>query len=84
VREIFAPRETPDPGRVFYTIRKEDIHKSVIQTEIGPIHVSEFMGIIQTRDVRKRIYRVPNAGNYWFWHLENQQQYENRIGAVRE
>lgn len=84
MREIFAPSDTPppDPGRVFYTIRPEDVHKSVLPTTIGNINVIEFMGRVLKIDVGKRIYRVPNnEGNYWFWQMENQQQFERRIAA---
>lgn len=82
VREIFPPepKEPSDPGRVFYTIRPEDVRKTTIQTEIGPIHVGPFMGGIQRNDVGKRLYRVPNnAGDMWFWQVENQEQYIQRM-----
>jgi hypothetical protein len=77
VREVFAPVDHPlDPGRVFYTIRAEDINKRTIQTEIGPIHVFEFIGYVMRQDVGKRLYRVPNnEGNCWFWQMENDAQY---------
>lgn len=87
MREIFPPKpqESTDPGRVFYTIRPEDKGKRVIETEIGKIPVWEFIGYVMRCDVGKRLYRVPNnAGDYWFWQMENHVQYENRIGAVRE
>lgn len=88
MREIFPP--SPEHhrvlGHVFYTIRPEDVRKTIIQTEIGPIYVGEFMGRILKMDVGKRLYRIPNnEGNYWFWQMENQQQFERRMaGAVRD
>ena len=85
MREIFTPREKKrDPGRVFYTLRREDIGKTVIDTEIGPIHVKEFIGQVLRIDVGKRLYRVPNdEKNYWFWQMENQEQYERRLNEQR-
>ena len=84
MREVFAPREPTDPGRVFYTITAADVHKTVIQTEIGPVNVVSFMGPVQKGDVGKRLYRVPNeAGDYWFWQVENNEQRDKRLGKAR-
>lgn len=83
VREIFTASEPRDPGRVFYTIRRGDVGKSVLNTEIGPIHVTEFIGRVLRCDVGKRLYRVPNnAGDMWFWQVESQVAYENRTGKA--
>lgn len=82
MREIFPPvdqRDT-DPGRVFYTIRREDTGKGTIATEIGPIHVSAFMGLIRSYDVGKRLVRTPNnASDLWFWQLESNSQLRDRL-----
>lgn len=81
MREIYTvvPGEAPDPGRVFYTIRREDVGKSVLNTEIGPIHVTEFIGRVLYSDVGKRIYRTPNnAGDMWFWQIESHVNFEIR------
>jgi hypothetical protein len=79
MREVFLARERRDPGRVFYTILAEDVGKTVIQTEIGPILVNEFIGRIRSKDIGKRLYRVPNnAGDYWYWQLEGKKQFEER------
>lgn len=85
MREVYTvvPGEAPDPGRVFYTIRPEDVGKSVLNTEIGPIHVTEFIGRVLYSDVGKRLYRIPNnAGDYWFWQIEGQEQFEIRTGKL--
>jgi len=80
MREVFKPRSDPrDPGRVFYTIRLEDIGKTVIQTEIGPIHVTDSIGRVYKFDVGKRLYRVPNNdGDWWYWQIENDAQFARR------
>lgn len=82
MREIFPsnPAQPPDPGRVYYTIRQEDVGKTLIATEIATINVSEFMTRVRGHDVGKRIIRTPNnAGDYWFWQLESQEQFETRM-----
>lgn len=82
MREVFPPVEqgTADPGRVYYTIRVEDIGKNVIQTEIGPISAVSFMGAVRSYDVGKRLVRRPNnAGDLWFWQLESDSQLRDRL-----
>lgn len=79
MREIFTASEPRDPGRVFYTIRREDVGKSVLNTEIGPIHVTKFIGRVLYSDVGKRLYRTPNnAGDMWFWQIESHVNFETR------
>ena len=76
MREIFAEQPERDPGAVFYTITDADVGKTVIQTEIGPIHVADVIGRVLKHDVGKRLYRVqcddPAAG--WIWQFENDAQ----------
>lgn len=84
MREIFTPRKPRDPGHVFYTIRPEDVGKNLIPTEIGNISVKEFIGRVLKHDVGKRLYRVCDLNGQWFWQMENDTQYNSRIGAVRE
>lgn len=81
MREVFEPKDRPrDPGRVFYTIRHTDIGKQKIVTTVGPVNVGDLMGGIMRHDVGKRIYRVPNeAGDWWYWQVENEQQFAERI-----
>lgn len=84
MREIFAASEPRDPGRVFYTIRKEDLKKAVIMTEIGLVNLAECLGRVLPCDVGKRIYRVPNnAGDWWFWQVENDAQFKRRTGEAK-
>lgn len=81
MREVFAPSDEPppDPGRVFYTIRREDVGKSVLQTTVGPIRL-DFMGGVRKFDIGKRIYRVPTSDpSYWIWQVESQNQFEERM-----
>jgi hypothetical protein len=81
MREVFAPGYKPDPGRVFYTIRPEDLNKSVIQTEVGPINLAFCIGRVFPADIGKRLFRtLNNAGDQWFWSIESARQYEIRIG----
>lgn len=84
-REVFAVKEPDDPGRVFYTIRPEDVGKGVIQTEIGPIVMINVIGRVMEIDIGKRLYRVPNdEGNYWYWQAENNEQRDRRLGVPRK
>jgi hypothetical protein len=85
MREIQPARLPADPGRVFYTIRPEDVGKGIIDTEIGPIAVSDVLGRVQPGDVGKRLYRVPTDGGLpdqpllWYWQAENNQQRDARL-----
>ncbi len=84
MREVFAKAELApaDPGEVFYTIQAEDVGKAVIQTEVGPVHVGDFMGRIQPVDVDKRLYRRQNiSGDWWYWQIENNEQRDERLRA---
>ena len=60
-----------NPGRVFYTIRPEDVGKGIIQTETGPIIVHDVLGRVQPGDVGTLLYRVPTDGGLgWYWTRE--------------
>lgn len=83
-REVFAldvPKKvTLDPERVFYTIRDEDVRKSLIRTTAGIINMSDFMGPVQKQDVGKRIFRtLTDAKDSYVWHLESDEERDKRL-----
>lgn len=81
MREIFKQAKPADPGRVFYTITREDVGRLVIPTEIGAINLTDVIGRVQAIDVGKRLYRVPNnARDHWLWQCENSEQLDRRLG----
>jgi hypothetical protein len=78
--EIFAPDRPARLGFVFYTIRAEDVGKSVIETEKGPISLSAVIVRVSKGDIGKRVYHVLNeAGDTWFWQVENDAQRDKRV-----
>jgi hypothetical protein len=80
MREVHATDQHPDPGRVFYTIRPEDVGSAVIHTDAGPIYMVNVLGRIMKRDVGKRLYRTPtDDGGSWYWSAENDEQRDNRL-----
>jgi|SRR5215471_14224070 len=86
MREIFAPKDPADtdPGRVFYTIRPEDVGKGTIPTEIGPIHLVNVIGRVMSCDIGKRLYRMPAGADpdgrvAWVWQCENEEQRNTRV-----
>lgn len=83
MREIFGPRPEHDPGAVFYTITEGDVGKRVLHTEIGPIALVDVMGYVLPNDVGKRLYRrLTDAGDHYFWQVENNQQRDTRLGIT--
>jgi hypothetical protein len=85
MREIQPAAIPPDLGRVFYTIRPEDVGKGIIDTEIGPISVHDVLGRVQHLDVGRRLYRVPADGGAegqpvtWYWRAETNKQRADRL-----
>lgn len=79
MEEIFT-ETAPDPGNCFYTIREADVGKTVIRTTAGPVRITGPLGLILTRDVGKRLYRVPvNDGSGWTWQAESASQRDARL-----
>lgn len=91
-REVFKPaeEESTDPGRIFYTITREDIGKSSIKTMAGVIGLSDVIGYVQRIDVGKRLYRVPTNGGIegqpvsWIWQAESDTQRDARLAKEGE
>lgn len=83
MREVFEPESAaPDPGRVFYTIKPEDVGKGVLRTSIGPIHLGGVLGKVLPDDVGKRLYRVQmNDKSGWIWQAENDRQRDARLNT---
>lgn len=82
MREIFKGEPvTADPGKVFYTITKEDIGNSVIRTPECAIYLTEFMGRVRRIDVGKRLYRVGDNKGGWLWQVENDRQRDQRLAG---
>jgi hypothetical protein len=89
MREIFKPATPPaEPGRVFYTIATEDAGTATIETEIGPICLSGWFGIVRKGDVGKRLHRTPVNGGIsgqlvtWVWQVENEAQRDARLART--
>lgn len=76
--EIFAPREHPDIGECYFTLRSIDVGKASILTEIGRVELRDMMGYVTPRDVGKRLYRFFFGGS-WVWMVENNDQYQRRL-----
>lgn len=58
-----------------YTIQPEDVGKRTLYAFGKPWPVVDFMGVIQTRDVGKRVVRCTNAAeDYEFLQVENDSQ----------
>ena len=87
MREIGPPKPDPDPGECFYTIRKEDAGKTVIDTEIGRVSVAPLLGTVLKQDIGKRLYRLRDYGGDWqgapayAWQAENNAQFRKRKEA---
>jgi hypothetical protein len=80
MREIFETPAPRDPGRVFYTIRRADVRKIILRTEIGPIYLTNVIGYVLPVDVGRRLYRVLNeAGDSWLWQCESIAQRDQRL-----
>lgn len=81
MREVFAVTDShPSPGDLFYTIRREDVGKTVIKTEAGPISLGSVTGYVISRDIGKRLTRtLDNAGVSWVWHMESDEQHSKRL-----
>lgn len=82
MREVFNRKNQADPGRVFYTITRDDVwgNSAVVQTEIGPIYIRQVLGRLTPNDVGRRMYRVPgNDERYWYWQAENDKQRAARL-----
>jgi len=86
MREVFKPTsESGDPGRVFYTITRDDIGHGFIQTTAGQVALGSVMGFVLAQDVGKRLYRLPNhAGDSYIWQVESNDQRDQRLGKERE
>ena len=92
MREIFAPKDPADtdPGRVFYTIRPEDVGKGTIPTEIGPILLVNVIGRVMSCDIGKRLYRMPAGADpdgrviEWIWQAENEEQRDRRLARAEQ
>lgn len=76
-REVFKARNL-DPGEVFYTITREDIGRTVIVTEAGPIYLNQVIGRVLDGDVGIRLYRI-GSGTGWNWTAENRKQRDKRL-----
>jgi len=84
MREIFPPKPRKFlRGAVFYTIRPEDVGKTVIETEIGKIHAGNFMGKVKEHDVGKRIIGVCSHETF-HWSVESDSQRNHRIEIEQE
>jgi hypothetical protein len=83
-REVFKTRSN-DPGEVFYTITREDIGKTTIVTDAGPIYLNQVIGRVLDGDVGIRLYRVTGGGGAgWLWTAENRRQRDDRQKAERK
>jgi hypothetical protein len=80
MREIGPLKPHYDPGEVFYTIRKEDVGKQVIETEIGKIDVGTTLGRVITADIGRRLYRKNLGDSGYTWQAENNAQRRKREG----
>lgn len=80
MREIgpAKPQEDNDPGEVFYTIRREDVGKTVIETEIGPVVIAMILGRILRNDIGRRLYRINLGDSGYIWQTENNKQRRER------
>lgn len=85
-REVFetTDKTSTDPGRIFYTIRREDIGKRFIRTPEILIQLADVIGYVQPADVGKRLIRVQNnAKDSWFWVCEGDAQRDKRLAAEK-
>lgn len=88
MREVFKPMPKPkyDPGEVFYTVQPEDVGKRSIETDVGTINLSDFLGQIIKSDVGKRLYRqkIRDGEEFeYIWRAENQQQRDERVSRTK-
>lgn len=82
-REIFKVKPDVDPGDVFYTITREDIGKTTIVTDAGPIYLNQVIGRVLDGDVGIRLYQIPGAGAGYRWTAENRRQRDDRVKAEK-
>lgn len=83
-REVFKQKEM-DPGEVFYTLAREDIGRTTVVTEAGPIYLNQVIGRVLDGDVGIRLYRIPGAGGTgWNWTAENRRQRDDRLKMEAE
>jgi hypothetical protein len=83
-REVFKAQTPSDPGQVFYTITADDIGKTTIVTEAGPIYLNQVIGRVLDGDVGIRLYRVPGQPAGYRWTAENRQQRNDRLKQEAE
>jgi hypothetical protein len=85
MREIQPRRPEPvDRELWFYTIRPEDVGKTVIHTEEGPLNMTDSIGWVLRIDIGRRLYgRVDNCG-VRNWQRESEQQYAERVRHAEE
>lgn len=84
MREFFPPGAAVNPGEGFYTIRPEDVGRTVIPMDIGPLNIRGIMGYVLRRDVGKRLYRKIDGTGYAYWQVESDRQFRERTEAKRE
>lgn len=81
MREVFTPEppQVPRTDDIFYTIRREDVGKTVIPTTDVNIPFVTIGGRVLKHDVGKRIFgHLDYAG--WHWTMENDKQRDQRTG----
>jgi hypothetical protein len=84
-REVFKTKPESDPGEVFYTITREDIGRTTIVTDAGPIYLNQVIGRVLDADVGIRLYRIPGSGNCgWHWTAESRTQRNDRLKLERK
>jgi hypothetical protein len=81
-REVFKARE-PEPSEVFYTLTREDVGRTVIVSEVGPIYLNQVIGRVLDGDVGIRLYRI-GSGTGWNWTAENRKQRDERLRAEKK
>jgi hypothetical protein len=78
-REVFKLQALADPGDVFYTITPEDVGKTTIVTQAGPVYLNQVVGRVTSGDVGIRLYRIPGQGAGHRWTAENRRQRDERL-----
>lgn len=81
MREVFPPVDPalPPEDDIFYTIRREDVGKTVIPTTDVSIPFVRIGGRVLKIDVGKRVFgHLDYAG--WHWSMESSKQRDQRTG----
>jgi hypothetical protein len=85
MREIQPLPPKPVDGELwFYTIRPEDVGKTVIPTEEGPIRVGDAIGRVLLVDIGRRLYGRVDGYGVRNWQRESEQQYAERVRHTEE